>query len=58
MGSFLSLYFDELVNLDTQDERYDDSILEYVDTYQPDIVMIMFNDGMFSHPSTFERLGR
>lgn len=58
MGSFLSLYFDELVNLDTQDERYDDSILEYVDTYQPDIVMIMFNDGMFSYPSTFERLGR
>lgn len=45
MGSFLSLYFDELVNLDTQDERYDDSILEYVDTYQPDIVMIMLMVG-------------
>ena len=57
-GVFLSLYFDELVNLDTQDERYDDSILEYVDTYQPDIVVIMFNGGMFSYPSTFERLGR
>lgn len=56
MCCYLSLYFRTLVNLDTQDGRFDGSIKEYINDYKPDAVVVMFNSGMYVYQEVFERL--
>jgi hypothetical protein len=43
-GAFLSLYFKETRVLDIQKGRYDESILEYIDAYEPDAVIVLLSD--------------
>ena len=56
MCCYLGLYVRELVNLDIQDKRYEGSIRAYIDEYEPDVVIIMFNAGMYNYSNVFERL--
>lgn len=41
---YLSLYFKETRYLDPQPGRFDGNYLEYIETYQPDVVVVMYND--------------
>jgi hypothetical protein len=43
MTQYLSLYFHEIRNLDPQDGRYNDSYLDYIKEYNPDIILVMYN---------------
>ena len=48
MVTFFSLCFYETRYLDPQEGRYTDSYVEYIDEYQPDVVVMMFSgDGTF-----------
>lgn len=50
MVPFLSLYFKEARFLDPQEGRYTDSYIEYIEKYDPDIVIMMFpGDGEFQN---------
>lgn len=42
---FFSLVFSEVRSLEPQQGRYNDSILDYVSEYRPDVVIIMYNYG-------------
>ena len=42
MLPFLSLCFKEVRYLDPQEGRYNDSYVDYIDAYDPDIVIMMF----------------
>ena len=42
MVQYLSLCFRETRQLDPQADRYTDSYLDYIEAYQPDVVMVMF----------------
>lgn len=44
MGQYLSLYFKELRYLDPQRGRYNGNYIEYVKSYRPDIVILMYDD--------------
>lgn len=56
MCCYLSLYFSMLVNLDTQEGRFDGSVKAYIDEYRPDAVIVMFNSGMYEYEKTYEGL--
>ena len=43
MAPYLSLCFKETRYLDPQDGRYTNSYIDYIDEYQPDIIIILFN---------------
>ena len=48
MLAFMSLCFKEVRFLDPQEGRYNDSYVEYIDEYDPDIVIMMFpGEGYF-----------
>lgn len=44
MTQYLSLYFKELRYLDPQPGRYNDNYVVYIQEYQPDVVIIMYDD--------------
>ena len=44
MTQYLSLAFAETRYLDPQEGRYNDSYIAYVEDYQPDVVIIMYDD--------------
>ena len=37
---YLSLNFSEVVNLDPQKGRYEGSYIDFIDTFEPDIVLL------------------
>ena len=41
---YLCLNFKELYHLDPQEGRYNDSYVEYIKEFQPDVVVVMYND--------------
>jgi len=43
-GAFMSLYFAETRILDVQPGRFGDSIFDYIDSYKPDAVIVLFSD--------------
>lgn len=45
MSTFLSTNFRELRCIDPQEGRYKNSLMNYIDEYKPDIVIIMYNYG-------------
>lgn len=47
LTQYLSLYFKETRFLDPQEGRYNDSYVEYIAAYQPDVVVVMY-DGVIS----------
>ena len=47
---FMSLCFKEIRLIDPQEDRYNDSYVEYIDEYDPDIVIMTFpGKGYFEH---------
>ncbi|MDF2588846.1 MAG: hypothetical protein K0S41_2687 [Anaerocolumna sp.] len=52
-SAFLSLYFSESVVVDTQKGRFKKDIYQYIDMYKPDIVITLFNSGMYNDESVF-----
>lgn len=44
MGQYLSLDFKELRQLDPQIGRYNESYIDYIREYQPDVVIVMYNN--------------
>lgn len=56
MCCYLSLYFSTLVNLDTQEGRFCRSVKAYIDEYEPDIVIVMFNSGIYEYKEVYGRL--
>lgn len=47
---FISLCFKEIRLIDPQEDRYNDSYVEYIDEYDPDIVIMIFpGKGYFEH---------
>lgn len=44
MAQYLSLYFRETRYLDPQPGRYNDNYLDYINEYQPDVVIVMYDD--------------
>ena len=48
MFTFFSLCFAETRYLDPQEGRYNDSFIEYIKQYKPDVIVMMFpGDGSF-----------
>lgn len=43
MAQYMSLDYNELRYLDPQQGRYNDNILDYINEYQPDVVIYMYN---------------
>lgn len=43
MAQYLSLFFDETRYLDPSKGRYNENYLNYIENYQPDIVVVMYN---------------
>lgn len=43
MVQYLSLFFGEVVYLDPQDGRFNENYVEYIENYQPDYVVVMYD---------------
>lgn len=44
LSMYMSLYFKELMYLDPQQGRYNDSIVRYIECHKPDVVIMAYND--------------
>ena len=45
-AQYLSLFFAETRYLDPQEGRYNDSLTDYIEEYQPDVVIVMYDGQM------------
>ena len=53
LAAFLSAYFSEVKNVDTQKDRYNGSIYELIDEYSPDAIILCYNSILYSAPEAF-----
>ena len=54
LAAFLSAYFSEVKNVDTQRDRYTGSIYELIDEYKPDAIILCYNSILYSAPEAFD----
>jgi len=52
--AYMSLYFKNFINIDTQSGRFRKDIYEFIDNEKPDIVIMMFNSGMLGTNEVFD----
>lgn len=54
LAQYLSLCFNEVRHLDPQEGRYNDNYLAYIDTYEPDLVLMLTESEGLYFPVTIE----
>lgn len=54
VGRVSKLCFDTTVNVDPQERLFDKNNYDYIQTYSPDIVIMLMNGGMYEHPEVLE----
>ena len=54
LAAYMSMYFSEVINVDTQKDRYKGSIYELIDEYKPDAVVFCYNSILYTAPEAFD----
>ena len=54
LAAFMSMYFSEVKNVDTQKDRYTGSIYDLIDEYNPDAVVLCYNSILYTAPEAFD----
>ena len=53
-GAFLSLYFGETVVVDIQKGRFEEDLYQFIEGYDPDVVIMLFNGGMLNDKGLYQ----
>ena len=54
LAAFMSMYFSEVKNVDTQKDRYMGSIYDLIDEYRPDAVVLCYNSIIYTTSDAFD----